>query len=52
MNSKPEHPIRLVTGSQFCQFTIIENKLKTISENQRVLYDEIVYLENLLHSRT
>lgn len=46
-----DHPIELIYVPLYCQFTTVQRDLKTISQNQRKLYDkmdEIVQI--LLHN--
>ena len=44
------HPIEVVYAPAYCQFSVVQRDLRTLSRNQRVLYDKLDVIEQLLRS--
>jgi hypothetical protein len=37
--------IKILGGSSHCQYSMLENQLKVVTENQKILYDILVYIK-------
>ncbi len=50
-NNIDEIELNPVYGSSYCQYSVIENKLKTLYENQEKLLQAIKLLANIIETK-